>query len=278
MYYAVLGPLCMVANGETRSMRSRNSSVILTTLLVNVGNIVAVDDLISEVWARPPRRARDAIYVNISKLRQKLGESPQGSVLQSQFPGYVMRLHDEQLDLQLFHRHRIEGHRLMANGDYKTAVGAWKAGLSLCRGVPLGGVCPGPILGSFNLWLQQSRVDCIELTAWSQLRSGQCHSAIDFLSQYVTQYPLNEILYQQLMLAFYLSHHRAQSLGVFQRACRILGDELGVGPSRDLQMMQDIVLADDAVRAERALSSAVASQVGSLRPSGELWCRTNSVG
>lgn len=258
-------------------MRSRNSSVILTTLLVNAGTVVTVDDLISEVWARPPRRARDAIYVNISKLRKKLGETAQGSHLQSQFPGYVMRLHDEQLDLQLFHRHRIEGHRLMANGDYKMAAGAWEAGLSLCRGAPLGGAHSGPILGSFDSWLQQSRADCIELAAWSQLRAGQCHSAIDFLSLHLTQYPLNEILYQQLMLAFYLSRHRAQSIGVFQRACRKLGDELGVGPSRDLQMMQDIVLTDDAVRAESVLSSATASHVSSLRPSGELWRWTSSV-
>ncbi|EMF01230.1 AfsR/SARP family transcriptional regulator [Streptomyces mobaraensis NBRC 13819 = DSM 40847] len=279
MYYAVLGPLRLVVDGEPLSMRSRNLSIILTTLLVRAGSVVTVDDLIREVWTQPPQRARDAIYVNISKLRRTLGDMSQDGVLRSRYPGYVMRPHDGQLDLQVFHRHRVEGHRYMANGDYLAAVHAWKAGLSLCRGTPLGGAhCgTGPILGSFDSWLQQSRAECVELAAWSQLRGGLCHSAISFLTLHLAQYPLNEILHQQLMLAFFLSRHRAQSLGVFQRACRVLADELGVGPSRDLQVVRDIVLTDDVGRAERVLASAVASSVSSLRPSGELWCQPDSV-
>ncbi|MFE1173277.1 BTAD domain-containing putative transcriptional regulator [Streptomyces sp. NPDC058773] len=270
VHYAILGPLRLVVNGEPRTIRSRNLSIILTTLLVKAGSIVTVDDLIGEVWAQPPARARDAIYVHISKLRQQLGDKSQGEVIWSQFPGYLMNLHGEQLDLQLFHRHRIDGHRDMVNGDYRSAARDWKSGLSLCRGTLLGGAYSGPILGGFDSWLQQSRADCIELTAWSQLSAGLCHEAIDFLSLHLMQHPLNEILYQQLMLAFFLSRHRAQSLRVFHRACRTLADELGINPGGDLRMTQDIVLADDIARAKRAITTAVASRVSDLQPPAEL--------
>jgi DNA-binding SARP family transcriptional activator len=235
---------------------------------VKAGSIVTVDDLIGEVWAQPPQRARDAIYVHISKLRQQLGDKSQGDVIWSQFPGYLLRLHGEQLDLQLFHRHRFDGHRNMVNGDYKAAARDWKSGLSLCRGTLLGGAYSGPILGSFDSWLEQSRTDCIELTAWSQLSAGLCHEVIDFLSLHLTRYPFNEILYQQLMLAFFLSHHRAQSLRIFHRARQTLAGELGINPGGDLRMMQDIVLTDDVSRAKRVIASAVASRVSDLRPSG----------
>ncbi|MEU3987902.1 AfsR/SARP family transcriptional regulator [Streptomyces platensis] len=268
MHYAILGPLRLVINGEPRPIRSRNLSIILATLLVKAGSIVTVDDLIGEVWAQPPQRARDAIYVHISKLRQQLGNKSQDDVIWSQFPGYLMRLHGEQLDLQLFHRHRIDGHRNMVNGDYKAAARDWKSGLSLCRGTLLGGAYAGPILGSFDSWLEQSRTDCIELTAWSQLSAGLCHEVIDFLSLHLTRYPLNEILYQQLMLAFFLSRHRAQSLRIFHRARQTLAGELGINPGGDLRMMQDIVLTDDVSRAKRVIASAVASRVSDLRPSG----------
>jgi DNA-binding SARP family transcriptional activator len=244
---------------------------------VKAGKVVTVDDLIGEVWDHPPQRARDAIYVHISKLREQLGDKSQCGVVRSQFPGYLMRLHGEQLDLQLLHRHRIYGHRNMVNGDYESAVRAWKSGLSLCRGTLLGGAYSGPILGCLDSWLRQSRTDCIELTVWSQLSAGLYHDAIDFLSLHLPQYPLNEILHQQLMLALFLSRHRAQSLGVFHRACRILSDELGVQPGGDLRKIQDIVLADDVGRAKRVISTAVASRVSCLRPSGELRCHPNSV-
>lgn len=268
MHYAILGPVRLVINGEPRPIRSRNLSIILATLLVKAGSIVTVDDLIGEVWAQPPQRARDAIYVHISKLRQQLGDKSQGDVIWSQFPGYLMRLQGEQLDLQLFHRHRIDGHRHMVNGDYRSAAREWKSGLSLCRGTPLGGACSGPILGSFDSWLQQSRADCVELAAWSQLSAGLCHEVIEFLSLHLMQYPLNEILYQQLMLAFFLSRHRAQSLRVFHRARQTLAGELGINPGGDLRTMQDIVSTDDVGRAKRVIASAVASRVSDLRPSG----------
>jgi len=244
-------------------------SIILATLLLKAGSVVSVDDLIGEVWSQPPQRARDAIYVHISKLREQLGDKSQDGVIRSQFPGYLMRPGGEQIDLHLFCRHRIEGRRNMANGDHESAALSWKSGLSLHRGSLLGGTYSGPILGSFDSWLQQSRMDCIELAAWSQLSVGLYHETIDFLTLHLMQYPLNEVLYLQLMIAFFLSRHRAQSLGVFHRACRTLSDQLGVNPGGDLRAMQDIVLADDVGRAKRVITTSVASRVSSLIPSGE---------
>jgi len=105
----------------------------------------------------------------------------------------------------------------------------------------------------------------VELTAWAQLSAGLCHEAIGFLTQQLPQNPLNEILYQQLMLAFFLARHRAQALRVFGSAGRTLHDRLGLEPGGELLKVHDIVLADDVGRAKRAIASAVSSRLNSLR-------------
>jgi DNA-binding SARP family transcriptional activator len=270
LYFELLGPPRLVVDGTPRAIRSKNLSIILATLLIRSGSLVTVDELIGEVWGQPPRRARDAVYVYISKLREHLGDRSPSGPIRSQFPGYVMHVTGRQLDVQLFRRHRIDGHLSMANGDFESAARSLRTGLSLHRGSLLGGAYFGPILSSFDLWLQQSHTDCIELTAWSLLSAGLYHETIDFLSHHLPQNPLNEILYQQQMLAFFLTRHRAQALGAFSCARRNLSDKLGVEPGGDLLKTQEIVLTDDVGRAKRAIASAVASRVSSLRQSGEL--------
>ncbi|MFD0448780.1 BTAD domain-containing putative transcriptional regulator [Streptomyces indonesiensis] len=91
------------------------------------------------------------------------------------------------------------------------------------------------------------------------------HEAIGFLTQQVPRNPLNEILHQQLMLAFLLTRHRAQALRVFGNARRTFSDRLGLEPGGDLVNVHDIVRSDDVGRAKRAISSAVASRLSSHR-------------
>lgn len=259
--FEILGPTRLVVDGRSQAIRSRNRSVILTTLLVRSGRVVSVEELIGEVWHQPPPRAREAIYVYISKLRDQLGNG----VVDSQFPGYTMPVRGQQLDVQLFGRYQADGHLSMADGDHEGAARAWRSALALHRGSLVGGGYPGPILSSFDSWLRQSRTECVELTAWAQLSAGRYHEAIGFLTQQLPQDPLNEILHQQLMLAFLLAHHRAQALRVFVSACRAFSDRLGLEPGGDLVKVHDIVRSDDVGRAKRAISSAVASRLSSYR-------------
>ncbi|CAL9343189.1 AfsR/SARP family transcriptional regulator [Streptomyces pilosus] len=259
--FEILGPPRLVFDGRPQAIRSRNLSVILTTLLVRSGRVVSVEELIGEVWHQPPRRARDAIYVYISKLRERIGNG----AVDSQFPGYTMLVRGQQLDVQVFGRYRADGHLSMADGDHEGAARTWRKALALHRGSLAGGVYSGPILSSFDSWLQQSRTECVELTAWAQLSAGLYHEAIGFLTQQVPRNPLNEILHQQLMLAFLLSRHRAQALRVFGSACRTFSERLGVEPGGDLMKVHDIVRSDDIGRAKRAVSSAVAARVSSHR-------------
>ncbi|USX53397.1 AfsR/SARP family transcriptional regulator [Lentzea sp. HUAS12] len=261
--FEILGPPRLVAGGRPRAIRSRNLSVILTALLVRGGRVVSVEELIDEVWHQPPRRARDAIYVYISKLRDQIGDG----FVDSQFPGYALHLRGRQLDVQQFGRYRADGHLSMAGGDHEGAARAWRNALALHRGGVVSGAHSGPILSSFDSWLRQSRVECVELAAWAQLSAGLHHEAIGFLTHQLPQNPLNEILHQQLMLAFLLARHRAQALRVFGNACRTFSDRLGLEPGGDLVEVHEIVLADDVGRAKRVISAAVASRISSHRSS-----------
>jgi SARP family transcriptional regulator, regulator of embCAB operon len=259
--FEILGPPRLVVDGQPRAIRSRNLSVILTTLLVRSGRVVSVEELINEVWHQPPRRAREAIYVYISKLRDQIGNG----IVDSQFPGYAMNTRGHHLDVQLFRRYRAEGHLSLAGGHHEEAARSWRTALALHRGSLVQGAYSGPILSSFDSWLRQSRSECVELTAWAQLSAGLCHEAIGFLTHQLPQNPLNEILHQQLMLAFLLSRHRAQALRAFGNACRTFSDRLGLEPGGDLVKVHEIVLADDVGRARRTISSAVAALLSSHR-------------
>jgi DNA-binding SARP family transcriptional activator len=79
----------------------------------------------------------------------------------------------------------------------------------------------------------------------AQLRLGLHREMVGELYSLIAENPFREAFYRQLMLALYRSDRQADALHVYQRARKILHDELGLEPCRALRALQQAILADN---------------------------------
>src|ERR1700758_2139852 len=91
LWFGVLGPLQMSANGTDVPLGAAKQRAVLATLLINRNRTVPVDSLIDAAWQeRPPPEARGSLHAHISRLRSLVssaGVDP-AAVLVSAHSGY----------------------------------------------------------------------------------------------------------------------------------------------------------------------------------------------
>jgi hypothetical protein len=144
---------------------------------------------------------------------------------------------------------------LAARREIAAAAELCRAALRQWHGVPLVGV-PGPYFEPVRTRMIEMRADAAEIEAAAQVESGDHLAAIANLRTLATSNPLRENLHELLMLALYRAGRQADALEVYERARRILRDELGIEPGPSLKRMQSRVLSadDDLVPAIAAVS------------------------
>ncbi|WP_067469187.1 AfsR/SARP family transcriptional regulator [Actinomadura macra] len=247
MRYEVLGPLRLVDGDGCSAISARKIETVLTVLLIRSDQVVALDQLITEIWGdAPPRRAMAGLHVYISQVRKFLSrpwraESP----IVTQPPGYLLRKGTDEIDFHLFFEAVDRGRALMREGLYEEAAASLEAALGVWRGPVLGDLRSGPIIEGFVTWMTESRLECLELLADAHLRLGRHREVIGRLYSLVTENPLRESYYHQLMLALYRSDRQADALKVYQSARSTLKEELGLEPCRALRDLQRAILTAD---------------------------------
>ncbi|MCM2390475.1 AfsR/SARP family transcriptional regulator [Streptomyces albipurpureus] len=247
MRYEIMGPLRVMDGEEESTIKAQKIEILLAVLLVRSNQVVAMDQLIREIWGEaPPRRATAALHVYVSQVRKFLRRSGRedGPVL-TKPPGYMLCLGSDGLDLRIFDRLVMEGRDCFRTGNFEAATQSFEGALSLCRGPVFDGVCRGPILEGFQTWFNEARLECIEMLMDARLALGRHRELISDLYRLGTEHPLRETFHRQLMVALHRSDRQADALQVYQRARRTLNDELGLEPGRGLQEMQHAILAAD---------------------------------
>ncbi|WP_206442201.1 AfsR/SARP family transcriptional regulator [Streptomyces boncukensis] len=243
-----MGPLRVIDGERQASIGARKIEVLLAVLLVRSNQVVTVDQLIREIWGEePPRRVTAGLHVYVSQTRKFLSrpERSESPVL-TRPPGYMLNLGSDRLDCRCFDQLVSQGRDHFRDRRYEDAIHSFEEALSLWRGPPLDDVCRGPILQGFQTWLNEARLECIEMLMDSRMSLGRHRELVSDLFMLSTEHPLREALYRMLMLALYRSGRRADALQVYQRARRTLNDELGLEPGRALQdIHQAILTADD---------------------------------
>ncbi|QXJ26128.1 AfsR/SARP family transcriptional regulator [Actinomadura graeca] len=247
MRYEVLGPLRVVDGDGCAAISARKIETVLTVLLIRSDQVVALDQLITEIWGdAPPRRAMAGLHVYISQVRKFLNrpwhaESP----VVTRPPGYLLRKGPDDIDFHLFFDAVGRGRALMREGLHEEAADALEDALGMWRGPVLGDLRSGPIIEGFVTWMTESRLECLELLADAHLRLGRHREVIGRLYSLVTENPLRESYYHQLMLALYRSDRQADALKVYQSARSTLREELGLEPCRALRDLQRAILTAD---------------------------------
>ncbi len=270
--FQLLGPV-RAWRGETElELGAPQQQAVLAVLLLSRGGHVAMATMLDALWGEcPPKSGAGAVRTYVSRLRQILsgGDPDAGLGIEPIGDGYALCGGRVQVDLELFEE-RV-GAALAARREFAAAAELCRAALRQWRGVPLVGV-PGPYFEPVRTRMVEMRADAAEIEAAAQVESGDHLAAIANLRTLATSNPLRENLHELLMLALYRAGRQADALEVYERARRILRDELGIEPGPSLKRMQARVLsADDAlVPAIAAMSRPVPKGAGAVAD-GDAW-------
>src|SRR5207342_841165 len=93
--------------------------------------------------------------------------------------------------------------------------------------------------------LEELRISGIEDRLDTDLERGRHADVVAELENLVRGHPFRERLRAQLMLALYRSGRQAEALQVYRETHRLLGDELGLEPSAELQRLEHAILLQD---------------------------------
>lgn len=248
MRYEILGPLRVLDGEKSSTLSARNVAVVLAALLVNADRLVTSEQLITELWYdSPPRTATASLYVYISQLRKflhhcGLTENP----IATKAPGYALQTENDELDARNFQLLVERGRQHVRLGRPEQASESFTAALGLWRGPALSNLTDGPMVGGFATWLEETRLECMELMVEANLTLGRHREIVGQLYSLTVEHPLRETFHSQLMLALYRSERRADALAAYRSARETLHDQLGLEPGRGLRSLhRAILLADD---------------------------------
>src|SRR5688572_4349368 len=198
MEFKVLGPLEVIGPRGRIKIGSGLQRAILALLVLHVGETVSTDHLIDELWGEdPPRSARHAIGVHVSRLRRALGVD----CIESQPHGYRLRAEGSVTDLGRFEALIAEASRAFAGGDPQAASDALAVALALWRGPAIGDLATTNTARADRARLDELRAVALERRIDAELACGRHLELVPDLRRLVGEMPLREVFYARLMLA-----------------------------------------------------------------------------
>ncbi|MDQ2585424.1 AfsR/SARP family transcriptional regulator [Saccharothrix yanglingensis] len=223
--FRVLGPLEVRRGGEPVVVPAGKARVLLATLLLRAGRVVAVDELVDRLWDDAPANPRAALHMVVTRLRQSLGPV---DAVRTAPGGYVAEV--DELDLHRFRSLVGEGHHAAA--------------LELWRGEPLSDVRSDVLHREDVAPLVEERLTAVERRVEADLAAGRADSVVAELRALTREHPFDERFWGLLVRALHASGRQAEALAAYRSVRALLADELGVDPGPRLQELHRGILAD----------------------------------
>jgi DNA-binding SARP family transcriptional activator/Tfp pilus assembly protein PilF len=243
--FAVLGAVEARLGGQSVQLGHARQQCVLVALLVDVNKIVPTERLADRVWGEQlPRQAANALHGYLSRLRKLLADAGIEDVgITRQRGGYMLAADSLAVDLQQF---RALLGQARASGD-DAADELYDRALRLWRGDAFAGL-ETPWLSSLRETLHQQRLAAELDHADVRLRLGQHSAMLAELSARARDYPLDERVAAQLMLALHRSGRTGEALQQYQVTRQRLAEDLGIDPGPELQRLhRQILTADSAL-------------------------------
>jgi DNA-binding SARP family transcriptional activator len=273
--FRIFGPLEVAEQEVTRPLGGAKQRAVLAILLLHRGEVVSGERLIEELWGeRAPATAAKVLQSYISRLRKAIG----ADVLCTHGRGYILSLATSELDLDEFERLAAEGRAALATGDAASAAARLREALGLWRGPPLADFTYEAFAQGEIARLEEARVAALEDRIDADLALGRHDRLVPELELVAREHPLRERLCAQRMLALYRAGRQAEALQAYGDSRRILIDQLGIEPGRELRELHQAIIGQDQrldlpgetqVRAFREVRRSVAF-VGRQRELSEL--------
>src|SRR5690348_10217647 len=245
MRFRLLGPVEVRAGEDWRGIGAPKWRSVLAALLIHPGQIVSAETLIGELWRdEPPARAANLVSIYVLRLR-RLMDDPDGHLLVTRAPGYLLRVAGDETDALLFEAMVRDGRRAFAAGDPEGAAGRLTEALGLGHGRPLAAVPPTPLVEAEAERLAELRLGAVELRITAELALGGYEQAVSELRRLLADHPLREGLWLLLMRALDGAGRHAEALEVYGQARDAISEQLGVDPGAELRQLHADLLARD---------------------------------
>ncbi|MGW8889828.1 AfsR/SARP family transcriptional regulator [Streptomyces sp. NPDC055749] len=219
---------------------------LLAALLLRANTPVSIAQLTEALWEdEPPLHARTVIQGHVSRLRALLtGADAEAYEVELTTLGdaYLLRVPESLLDSQRFEELLLLAREQRSATD---TVLMLKEALALWQGPPLTGVFAGPPLQAAAHSLEESRLATVEQLAAAYAGLGEHNRAVAVLRAEAVAHPMRESLAAALMTALYRAGRQSEALDRFHRTRRLLADELGVDPGRELADAYALILRGD---------------------------------
>jgi DNA-binding SARP family transcriptional activator len=237
--FRILGPLEVYDETGPLLLGGQKQRAVLALLLLSGGRVVSVDRLVEALWGeQPPRTAVTSLQNFVSQLRKTLGPE----ILETRPPGYRLRVRAGELDLDRF-RLAVEAARTLEPAPRAAKL---REALTWWRGPALADFTFESFAQPHIAHLEELRLATLEERVEADLQVGSHGELVGELEVLVEEHPVRERLRGQYMLALYRSGRQAEALEAYQAGRRLLVDELGIEPSRELQQLHGAMLRQDA--------------------------------
>ena len=188
-----------------------------------------------------PAGPRKVIQTYVARVRKLLG----GELIQSRPEGYVIAVARDDTDVGRFELLLEQARDAADAGDRDTESAILRQALALWRGEPLADVPSERLHRDAVARLAEQRLDAICRRVEADLALGRHGDLVAELRTLTERHPLRERFWAQLMTALYWGGRQADALEAYQRAGRLLAEELGVDPGPELSELRQRILAGD---------------------------------
>jgi DNA-binding SARP family transcriptional activator len=273
MEFRLLGPFEVRVDAMPQPLAGRGERALLALLALSPGKAVPITTLIDALWnpGDLPHDPANALQLRVSKLRRALSGLGASELVHRDGAGY--RLGADPGDVDAY---RFAGliQRARGCGDAEHAVAAYDQALALWRAEPLADFAGEAWTIVEAARLTELRLAAVGERAERMLTLGRYEQVAADLQPIVAEAPARERLVGQLMTALFNAGRQAEALEVFTRTRRVLADELGIDPSRDLRAVMEQILRQDpaitpappapAILRQRTGAPAISRQRGNL--------------
>ena len=242
MNFRILGTLQAEVDGKLVDLGPPKQRSLLALLLLNGNQSVATDRLIDLIWGEaPPRTAAHSVQIYVSALRKLFAD--EGGLIETQAPGYVLKVQPEALDSLRFQA-------MVESGE----VERLRSALGLWSGDPLSDFAYEEWAQPHIRRLRGLWARAVEVLAEAELEDGRIAAVPELLDSLIAADPLREEPRRLMMLALYRGGRQAEALRTYRDFRKLLIDEIGVEPTSDLVQLEEQILLQDPMLAPRRLS------------------------
>jgi ABC-2 type transport system ATP-binding protein len=221
----------------------RKQRFALAILALHVNQPITIERLVELTWPDPPpRTARHAVQVCVSRLRGRLADAA-GPTIRIVTRGATYGLQADPMCIDVFRFRALLDASRDEHLDEPVRAATLQHALALWHGPPLADVAPpaDPLCQR----LEEARLAACEELLAAQMRLGRHGTVIDQLVGLAAQYPHRQRLVALLMLALYRDGRAPEALRAYRLARHRLAEDFGLDPHVELQQLEgDILRAD----------------------------------